>query len=1012
MKCHIARILICLSLLLPASFDHGPILFAEARHGIPQVCDLPLDSSGFSVPPTPNAIYYISPSGNDSTGTGSISQPWATLGGATSNVQAKAQADTGKSDWFLAEKGANFALPFGTAGYAAVGQDCTHRMVFSSYDPAFPGVADPYDGMTIAGISCAGSGVVTVTTPTQAWGSTENIVVTKEKGYNGQFIGATVLSTTQVQYTLPSATCPGTSDTGVGNITLDRPVVEVPNGDQCMPKADANYGNYYAFIGIRCHEAEADPSNASFNPQSWLEGGANGYSNQVANVNGVLFEDDEFDYLTGSAIAFETGNYGPELSTFLTMRRNVIGEGAFGIYTGGVNYANFYENIEQFGGWSTTWDEPTSVTAASGTPGTFTWNGSGPLLFANNGSGNCSQVIFTTTGTMPGGINAGSLSGGSYQNIYYVISTGTGTFQVDQNSCTGSGATITSTGSSVSVIWIGSDNTNGNLGYDAAFPQPSEFLHAKYLQNAAGTHGTQNISIIGDTMAFPSGADCECQGYEFENLIVQAVIGMSGTKQGAIAQNLNFLTSYNGVFELAPYYLVPTPYNPDAWGLPLAPRAGTYTVDHNLIAYEANGTPTQDIGINWGSGANASYPDAQTIITNNVACGIHIPIQPTQGQPVSFNNSSLTGGSGYSKNTQINYYITANQDGIPLVSLTGSGFGFGAVIYVDGTSGVVVGAEQEYAQVGQLYKVGDLLSTNGNGQIGNAGSGWSIPVSQVQGNGTISNPGLGVAYTTAISSVNTNTLTFSTSDTLFTWLKVGMTVWDGYYGSNSFKYIPSGTTVTQINASTGVVTISNNLSTQYASGQQINFANGGSGYYAPAQRSMSGGHGTALAANITVNSAGQVIAVYAQGNYGFGYEANDVVGVVQTGGSGATVSIASVVTNVLSNNTYQAASCNNLQNGGDQLNYYQQPNSVAPPNTPSATPPTDVIGSYFTTSAATLAYGWSTTVPAVLTGYSSGAEQAFFKDQALMQKANWDNNLTAPAVLRWAFPQFGLPIPP
>jgi hypothetical protein len=114
----------------------------------------------------------------------------------------------------------------------------------------------------------------------------------------------------------------------------------------------------------------------------------------------------------------------------------------------------------------------------------------------------------------------------------------------------------------------------------------------------------------------------------------------------------------------------------------------------------------------------------------------------------------------------------------------------------------------------------------------------------------------------------------------------------------------------------------------------------------------------------------------------------------------------------MTNNTYQEANCQNLQLGGDQLSYYQQPNSVAPAGDTnplfSKTPPTDPIGTYF----CNLPYGYSAPIPAPLVGYSSGCEQGFMQAAGMQQKALWDKNLTAFAVLNWARPQFGILNPP
>jgi len=139
---------------------------------------------------------------------------------------------------------------------------------------------------------------------------------------------------------------------------------------------------------------------------------------------------------------------------------------------------------------------------------------------------------------------------------------------------------------------------------------------------------------------------------------------------------------------------------------------------------------------------------------------------------------------------------------------------------------------------------------------------------------------------------------------------------------------------------------------------------------------MSGGSGTNLDSDVTVNSLGNVIAAYPLAGYGTGYTTSDVVSPVLTHTVAAQVPISSVVNNVMTNNTYQEANCQNLQLGGDQLSYYQQPNSVAPAGDTnplfSKTPPTDPIGTYF----CNLPYGYSAPIPAPLVGYPQAASRA------------------------------------
>lgn len=184
---------------------------------------------------------------------------------------------------------------------------------------------------------------------------------------------------------------------------------------------------------------------------------------------------------------------------------------------------------------------------------------------------------------------------------------------------------------------------------------------------------------------------------------------------------------------------------------------------------------------------------------------------------------------------------------------------------------------------------------------------------------------------------------------------------------------------------------------------------GGSNYSANAAYNITGGTGTNGKVIATPGPHGcgascSFQAVY--GYQGYGYTVGDIVSIQATHVVQPTARVAAVINNTLSGNTFKAADCNNLQNatgsGGTG-----QPNSVPPPLTPSPTPPTDVIGSYFQS----LAYGYQITVPTMLSGTTSGYEQGYMHQAALQQKSNWDENLSAHSVLNWARPQFGMTNP-
>jgi len=188
-------------------------------------------------------------------------------------------------------------------------------------------------------------------------------------------------------------------------------------------------------------------------------------------------------------------------------------------------------------------------------------------------------------------------------------------------------------------------------------------------------------------------------------------------------------------------------------------------------------------------------------------------------------------------------------------------------------------------------------------------------------------------------------------------------------------------------------------------------SSGESGYLAPQASGYfaSGGSGN-NANHIYTVSGGQIVYVQVSPTYSAGYTVNDTLTLNTGGGTGATVQVGSVLdVGTFTNNTLKAGDCNSLNSATGVVNGVQ---SFAPPHTPSATPPTDPIGSYFQT----LPYGYQSPIPTVLntspTPQSSGWEQGFLNAEVNQQKGNWDENLSAHSVLNWIRPQFGMDNPP
>jgi len=919
---------------------------AEAQVGLSGgyskcLVQLGTDANGWTVFNQPNSsggggqIFYISTNdGSDSYNGKEVAHttgntgPWKTI---TAHVLSQAAADIGKDDWFLLKKGDVFTNQqfYPQSGFAGGGLDCLHPMLIGSYDPGQPLVPDPYGSFQVAGITCVGTTMTVTTVAPHGWtnGNPYEVVLTQElpAEFNGEF-ASTITGTTTLTATVGS--CPDAADTLHGIIALDRPIVEMADtfAYGCLPRPiAAGTGDFLAVVGIKCYSTYLDPLNAAFDPVLFAKGGGNGAGMTQENVSTwKLLEDNEFTGMYYDTLIFEQDGNVLTLTPFVSLRRNVFYRTAT-VYTSGLANLNIYENYNFYGAWDPVAAAGVSVTVNIGAS-TFTWPTTPPLASGTA----CSNVVFSG-GTLPTGITSGT--------IYDVVNLSGNTFQVAPSSGIGSGCSgtpITLGGSPSGVIGYWAGSVAVGAFDNGLYPQGNEYGHQYYLQNSAqGVVGTWNINLTGNVMAFSAGIACECQGAEYENLLFQNSIQLGMGKAGAILANNNFTASWNGIFETTNYYTQPSSAIYGNQAFAMGDQLGTYTADHNLIAYVPAGSvaAAQGVGI-FPTGSN-NYP-ATSVITNNIVCSIATPIKPLQGQPVSFN--SIVHGSGYTPKSGSSTYLSVNQEGIPITPLTGFGSGGGVQVTVNGATGAVTNIVFEYNQYGKNYHVGDIVSSN-NAGLGGLGSGWQATVAAVTG---LEN---GVAW------------------------NLGTTLGSLVGGSNySAAYDNVGTTTNSTNGTGDVV-------------------------------------------HVTINPGGQVVAVYQQDSSGYGYQVGDTIGFVSLSGSGsgAGATVATVVNNTYSNNTYRAADCTaaGLNAGGDTPGHGQTA-SVAPPLAPlGSDPPTDVIGTYFES----LPYGYQATVPAILSGQTSTWEQGYISQASLQQKANWDTNLTAHAVLNWARPQFGMANP-
>jgi len=876
---------------------------------------LPIDSNGWTVWPAPTTgkTFYVS----DALGSASYdgTQPQHTTGihGPFLTLQqgvARLNNDSGKDDHLLLRKGDTFLeQQFGTNGngITASGANCQNPLVIGSYVESQPAVVDPYGNVAISAMAYS-AGIVTVTTATNHGfisgnRPTINLTITQSlpAAYNGDVVATVTGANT---FTFPMTSDPGGKATTVGVVTRRRPLIEVSTF-ACGPNAAViGKADFIAVVGLECYGYKSDINSPAFDKKSLAAPTA--FSNGGAQITWRMYEDNKVSYVN-SVLIFSPGDTGL-VSGGYYFRRNVIDHNfsyGGGIYISGARRVVGYQNIFSYNGWYPALNVPVSVTATTGAPpstGVFTWK--------NNWLNSDDKIQFTTTKSLPGGISAGV--------TYFAENVGTDSFTVSTTPGNMSPVTITSAGSGVLVYWLMHQPTFINA-------------HSFYLQNGRPRGHTVGVDITQNISSFqgaPGVCECGSAGRQYENLFFQANIIAGVGKHGQNPNSHGAQLSWNGFFEISPFYTTPTfdaayAGPPAFWFSPFADETGgPAVIDHNLLAFEvpaangrAKGFLTQD---------SAAYQPVQSVLyDSNVICGINQPVQNAEGAPLSFSN--LVDGFGYASNTATNYWPGTTGWGIYLTG--GHGRLASGLIYVDGSKGQVRKFTANYQSNGENYEVGDILSSD-NTLMGGVGSGWSL-------------------------------------------------------------------TVDSLNAQHGIRT--------------WHISSGGSGYVPPTQQFARGGAGSGI--NMLYAVVGGAV-VYAQDypGYGAGYSVNDTISLTAGGGSGASVTIASVLhAGTWTNNTLQVANCNNLQNANSVVNRIQ---SVAPPLMPMVTPPEDPIGAYFHS----LPYGYAMPVPTVLNTspfpQTSMWEQGYIDALSHQQKGNWDENLSAHSLLNWARPQFGMNNPP
>lgn len=974
---------------------------------------LPLDANGWTVYPAGHTLgsssigktYYVSSSiGNNATAVADdVTKPYQTIIAAINAMKSWAGGNNSKTDsWLLLKRGDIFTDQNIGGNFASIsGIDCLHPMVISSYDPSQPGVPDPYGNWTVSGITCS-AGTATITTTTAHGltnGGAYQIVLTRElpAGFNGKFSGTVTGAST---LTFP-ITCPAASDTLHGLMALRRPVLSVTTlSSTCGPSDAGNGSDSLIFSGIECYSPKYDPDNVAWDKTAYsktlsLFTTASRITSQVIENTNTTFN--FYNSVDAQPNAVDTTGLN------LTLRRNVNYYSAGSYFQGWLNL-NLIENYSFYDGWNPYLAGGQPVTMTTGTPGVVAWGGSlNPLV---GGSPNCSAVKFsggtlpkvsaTTTGTTTAGNSILQL--GSIQASFMVI--GTVVTNRTAPSVIPVGTTITSVDTQNNRITLSANVTGAGVGNGDVI----DFLINTNMQFYVTTPSGNNFNLAntcGGTALELSGSPSGVTGYWFgtANFGFPGIYPQGGNCGGGCVHTYylqNGAGSLHGV------------YNITTRGNVLGFTAGS--------TLQGGGNSDQNLMFQSWSPLTAGKrgETAEKLAYTNTNNGVFKVAQPWNAIPYTTISSGtgplvttgLTLGGRAGTNTAVNNLIAYEATGVPNPSGFGHGIDSTDINYypmvsemknnvacglttpIKPNQGLIIEFDtivpgsgySEYrnppnagAQASSYYSPFGLPGQSGIPAIGGSGYGLGLVVTINPATGGVSNVtfqyqqiGIGYKVGDIITSANT------------------------YLGGSGSGWSARVSSVGNHGDVSGFDTLVP-----------------GSGYIAGTTATLTGGSGTGAQGIIAMgpygcNTSCSLQAIYAY--TGYGYQVGDILTVSATHtGAAATARVSKVINNTMSGNTFKAADCTNLQSATGSGGV-GQPNSVPPPATPLANPPTDVIGDYF----ATLPYGYQYPIPPMLSGSSTGYEQGYMHQASLQQKANWDANLMAKSILDWARPQFGM----
>lgn len=438
--------------------------------------------------------------------------------------------------------------------------------------------------------------------------------------------------------------------------TSDRAIIDF-NGGGGLITTQVNSPQYLAIVGLKFYNSGRDPDSVNFSIASLAAGYGTPHS-FVSPFEYLLIENNEYSFLTGFSINnavsptllpgrqgltiirrnsfqffYASSNDGSTPSLKRNGNNQVCILGDFGRST--LMEDNFFRGCGTFPRLQT----GGTVTISHATPAVVKWSDTGlpPAGIPPEGS----MVAFTTTGSLPTGVNVYNTSGcGAAPNCYFICNVSSNTANLSTTKNCASLINTTSDGTGVhTAIWMdpSPDVFSHNIYYDTGWDACSSNCDTIPYLSTGRMIIRNNISSYSSNI----GIQARPGGIIFNNLLLRNPFGVTCCSYPSTisynvileATGVNYpvtpLAQFGGI-EVASYTCgtlsslsAPCPAALRGAGLPTPGADGT-VIQYNILAHRQSGSANRepirldaeaDTGLNYHAPATANID-----VSHNIGC--------------------------------------------------------------------------------------------------------------------------------------------------------------------------------------------------------------------------------------------------------------------------------------------------------------------------------------------------------------------------------------------------------